>query len=98
MRPPVAVPVVGTSGDLHRRTGTDTGAYAGSALRARTCWSASRRGVLASRPPEAGAQVQILPGALGIKGRHKVIYRGPYIKGPDVKPFVDGDTVRGLVR
>lgn len=30
--------------------------------------------------------------------RHKVIYRGPYIKGPDDKPLLDGETVRGLVR
>lgn len=31
-------------------------------------------------------------------GRHKVIYRGPYIKGPDDKPLLGGETVRGLVR
>jgi hypothetical protein len=30
--------------------------------------------------------------------RHKVIYRGPYIKGPDDKPLLGGETVRGLVR
>lgn len=31
-------------------------------------------------------------------GQHKVIYRGPYIKGPDGKPFLGGETVRGLTR
>jgi hypothetical protein len=30
--------------------------------------------------------------------RHKVIYRGPYVKGPDGKPFIKGDSVRALVR
>lgn len=30
--------------------------------------------------------------------QHKVIYRGPYIKGPDDKPLLDGEIVRGLVR
>ena len=30
--------------------------------------------------------------------QHKVIYRGPYIKGPDDKPLLGGETVRGLVR
>ncbi|MGZ3143794.1 hypothetical protein ACVDFE_17715 [Lentzea chajnantorensis] len=30
--------------------------------------------------------------------RHKVIYRGPYIKGPDGKPLLGGDVVRGLTR
>lgn len=30
--------------------------------------------------------------------RHKVIYRGPYIKGPDDKPLLGGDVVRGLTR
>jgi hypothetical protein len=30
--------------------------------------------------------------------RHKVIYRGPYIKGPDDKPLLGGETVRGLTR
>ncbi len=30
--------------------------------------------------------------------RHKVIYRGPYVKGPDDKPLLGGETVRGLVR
>lgn len=30
--------------------------------------------------------------------RHKVIYRGPYLKGPDDKPLLGGETVRGLVR
>jgi hypothetical protein len=30
--------------------------------------------------------------------RHKVIYRGPYIKGPDGKPLLGGETVRALVR
>jgi hypothetical protein len=30
--------------------------------------------------------------------RHKVIYRGPYIKGPDDKPLLDGDVVTALVR
>lgn len=30
--------------------------------------------------------------------RHKVIYRGPYVKGPADKPLLDGETVRGLVR
>ncbi|AVT30219.1 hypothetical protein C6361_12750 [Plantactinospora sp. BC1] len=30
--------------------------------------------------------------------RHKVIYRGPYIKGPDGKPLLDGETIRALVR
>ena len=32
------------------------------------------------------------------EGRHKVLYRGPYIKGPEGKPMLDGATVRGLVR
>lgn len=30
--------------------------------------------------------------------RHKVLYRGPYVKGPADKPLLDGETVRGLVR
>ena len=30
--------------------------------------------------------------------QHKVIYRGPYIKGPDDKPLLSGEPVRGLVR
>lgn len=30
--------------------------------------------------------------------RHKVIYRGPYLKGPDDKPLLGGETVRGLTR
>jgi hypothetical protein len=30
--------------------------------------------------------------------QHKVIYRGPYIKGPEGKPLLRGETVRGLVR
>lgn len=30
--------------------------------------------------------------------RHKVIYRGPYIKGPDDKPLLGGETIRGLTR
>ena len=32
------------------------------------------------------------------EGRHKVIYRGPYVKGPADKPLIGGTTVRGLVR
>jgi hypothetical protein len=32
------------------------------------------------------------------KGQHKIIYRGPYVKGPDDKPFLEGETVRGLIR
>lgn len=28
--------------------------------------------------------------------RHRVLYRGPYIKGPADKPFIAGDIVRGL--
>lgn len=30
--------------------------------------------------------------------RHKVIYRGPYIKGPEDKPLLGGETVWALVR
>jgi hypothetical protein len=30
--------------------------------------------------------------------QHKIIYRGPYIKGPADKPLISGETVRGLVR
>lgn len=30
--------------------------------------------------------------------RHKVIYRGPYVKGPDDKPLLGGETVWALVR
>jgi hypothetical protein len=30
--------------------------------------------------------------------QYKVIYRGPYIKGPDGKPLLTGETIRGLVR
>jgi hypothetical protein len=29
---------------------------------------------------------------------HKVIYRGPYVKGPEDKPLLRGEKVRGLVR
>lgn len=32
------------------------------------------------------------------EGRHKVLYRGPYVKGPEGKPMLEGETVRGLVR
>src|SRR5262245_1247424 len=31
-------------------------------------------------------------------GQHKVIFRGPYIKGPADKPLLGGDIVKGLVR
>jgi hypothetical protein len=31
-------------------------------------------------------------------GQHKVIYRGPYIKGPDGKPLLSGETIRSLNR
>ncbi|MGI5292841.1 hypothetical protein ACQEVF_57355 [Nonomuraea polychroma] len=30
--------------------------------------------------------------------QHKVIYRGPYIKGPDGKPLLGGETIRSLTR
>lgn len=30
--------------------------------------------------------------------QHKVIYRGPYIKGPDDKPLLAGEVVRALIR
>ena len=30
--------------------------------------------------------------------QHKIIYRGPYVKGPEDKPFLEGETVRGLIR
>jgi hypothetical protein len=30
--------------------------------------------------------------------QHKVIYRGPLIKGDTAKPLLGGDVVRGLVR
>jgi hypothetical protein len=30
--------------------------------------------------------------------RHKVVYRGPYIKGPEGKPLLGGETVRTLMR
>jgi hypothetical protein len=30
--------------------------------------------------------------------RHKIIYRGPYIKGPADKPILGGDVVRNLAR
>jgi hypothetical protein len=30
--------------------------------------------------------------------RHKVIYRGPYLKGPDDKPLLGGETVRSLIK
>lgn len=30
--------------------------------------------------------------------RHKVIYRGPYIKGPDDKPLLGGEVARGLIK
>jgi hypothetical protein len=30
--------------------------------------------------------------------RHKIIWRGPYVKGPEGAPLLDGDTVRALVR
>jgi hypothetical protein len=30
--------------------------------------------------------------------RHKIIYRGPYLKGPDGKPLIGGDVVRVLTR
>ncbi len=30
--------------------------------------------------------------------RHKVIYRGPYVKGPADKPFIRGETARGMTR
>jgi hypothetical protein len=30
--------------------------------------------------------------------RHKVIYRGPYLKGPEGKPLLGGETVQALVR
>jgi len=30
--------------------------------------------------------------------RHKVIYRGPYIKGPADKPLLGGEVLRNLTR
>ena len=30
--------------------------------------------------------------------QHKVIYRGPYIKGPADKPLLSNDVVRALIR
>jgi hypothetical protein len=30
--------------------------------------------------------------------RHKVLYRGPYIKGPEGKPMLIGEAVHGLIR
>jgi hypothetical protein len=30
--------------------------------------------------------------------RHKIIYRGPYVKGPADKPLLGGDVVRSLNR
>ena len=30
--------------------------------------------------------------------RHKIIWRGPYVKGPPDKPLLDGTVVRALVR
>ncbi|MEV0066118.1 hypothetical protein [Amycolatopsis sp. NPDC050768] len=30
--------------------------------------------------------------------RHKIIYRGPYLKGPDDKPLLGGEVVRSLTR
>jgi hypothetical protein len=30
--------------------------------------------------------------------QHKILYHGPYVKGPDDKPFLEGETVRGLIR
>lgn len=30
--------------------------------------------------------------------RHKIIYRGPYLKGPDDKPLLGGDVVRVVGR
>jgi len=30
--------------------------------------------------------------------QHKVIYRGPFVKGDTAKPLLGGDVVRGLVR
>jgi hypothetical protein len=32
------------------------------------------------------------------QGKHKVIYRGPYIKGPEDKPMLNTETIHGLVR
>ena len=32
------------------------------------------------------------------ENRHKVIYRGPYVKGPVDKPLLGGETVRALMR
>jgi hypothetical protein len=31
-------------------------------------------------------------------GQHKIIYRGPYVKGPEDKPMLAGEVVRNLVR
>jgi hypothetical protein len=31
-------------------------------------------------------------------GQHKIIYRGPYVKGPEDKPMLSGEVVRSLVR
>ena len=31
-------------------------------------------------------------------GQHRVLFRGPYVKGPADKPLLGGDVVRGLVR
>ena len=31
-------------------------------------------------------------------GTHQILYRGPYVKGPEGKPLIGGDTTWGLVR
>jgi hypothetical protein len=30
--------------------------------------------------------------------QHRVIFRGPYLKGPPDKPILGGDIVKGLIR
>ncbi|MGD9527427.1 MAG: hypothetical protein AB7V44_11625 [Pseudonocardia sp.] len=30
--------------------------------------------------------------------RHKILYRGPYLKGPADKPLLGGDVVRSVIR
>lgn len=32
------------------------------------------------------------------KGSHQILYRGPYVKGPENKPMISGDTAWGLIR
>lgn len=66
-----------------RRTGNPSAETAGKNIRYRHRWTVRMHKVRQWYPSEH---------------THKIIYRGPYVKGPDGAPMIDGETTWALVR